>query len=341
MMTSSSDDFKASLEAYLADETGTDVRITAMTPLAGGASRDSWAFTAEIDGDVQHLVLRKDFPTTMNEQALTRQQEFQLMNAAYESGVKVARMRFQSDDPAILGLPFFIMDFVQGVSIGRKVIKSPELAVARDRLAPQMAEQLALIHRMDPAAHGIDFLDGPADGVSPAQYVLDHTYAVLDELGVNSPPFEFALRWCADHQPTTHAVTFVHGDFRLGNLLVDAHGLAAVIDWEFGHIGDPLEEIGYLCMRDWRFGNDHLHAAGVAHRETFITAYEQHSGTSVDRAAVDWWEIIGNIRWGVICLAQAERHLSGKDPSVELASLGRRSAEMQLEVLHLIEKVGI
>jgi aminoglycoside phosphotransferase (APT) family kinase protein len=135
-------------------------------------------------------------------------------------------------------------------------------------------------------------------------------------------------------------VTVLHGDFRVGNLLVDTAGLAAVIDWEFGHIGDPIEEIGYLCMRDWRFGNDHLHAGGLCDRERFITAYEYASGTTVDRGAADWWEIIGNIRWGVICLSQAERHLSGRDPSVELASLGRRSAEMQLEALLLIEKTG-
>lgn len=340
-MTQNIDDFKSSLETFIADETGTSVEIADMKPLAGGASRDSWAFTAVIDGEPQHLVLRKDFPTTMNERALSREQEYRMMHAAYESGVKVARMRFQSDDPAVLGLPFFIMDFVEGISIGRKVIKEPSLEHARDVLPEQMAQQLARIHQIDVAKHNIDFLERPGEGQTPAQNVLEHMYIVLDDLGVASPPFEFALRWAVRNEPPVHAVTFVHGDFRIGNLLVDENGLAAVIDWEFAHIGDPLEEIGYLCMRDWRFGNDHLHAAGLCDRERFLQAYEKHSGTTVDRAAADWWEIVGNIRWGIICMAQAERHLSGKDPSVELASLGRRSAEMQLEALRLIEKVGV
>lgn len=335
------DDFKQKLEQYLSNETGSMVQISDMKPLAGGASRDSWAFTAKIDGTPQRLVLRKDLPSTMNEDALTRAQEFRLMAAAYDSGVKVARMRFQSDDPQILGLPFFIMDFVEGVSIGRKVITLPELEKAREALPEQMAEQLARIHRLDLDAHGIDFLKAPVDGLTPAQDAVTVLYQVLDELGAHSPGYEFALCWAEQHAPAPPEITFIHGDFRIGNLLVDKKGLTAVIDWEFAHIGDPFEEIGYLCMRDWRFGNDHLHAAGLCHRERFIRAYEAASGRTVDRAAVDWWEILGNIRWGIICLVQAERHLSGKDPSVELASLGRRSAEMQLEALRLIEKVGI
>jgi aminoglycoside phosphotransferase (APT) family kinase protein len=328
------------LENFLQEQTGHSVEITRMTPLAGGASRDSWAIEAKIGDTVEKLVLRRDFPTTMNENALTRAQEYRLMQVASECGVKVARMRWQCDDGAVLGLPFFIMDFVEGVSIGRKVITAPELAKARELLPEQMAEQLARIHTIDVDAHHLDFLQRPRDN-NPSFEAVASTYMMLDRLGVHVPALEFALRWCERHRPPPQRITFLHGDFRVGNLLVDTNGLAAVIDWEFAHIGDPLEEIGYLCMRDWRFGNDHLHAAGISDRERFIQAYEEFSGFKVDRSAADWWEIIGNIRWAVICLSQAERHLSGRDPSVELASLGRRSAEMQLEALILIEKTGL
>lgn len=333
------DDFQVRLETFIADQMDATVHITDLTPLAGGASRDSWAITAQIDGETRKYVMRRDQPTTMNENALTREQEFRLMDAAHHAGVKVARVRWYCGDPDVLELPFFLMDFVPGISIGRKVIKAPELEHARSVLPEQMAEQLALVHTIDPAP--LDFLPRLIEGMTPAQQAIHEMVEVLDTLNIHSPPFEFALRWAAQHAPRDEDVTFVHGDFRIGNLLVDHNGLAAVIDWEFGHIGDPLEEIGYMCMRDWRFGNDHLHMGGLSKRERFITAYEGHSGRTVDRSAVDWWEIMGNIRWGVICMAQADRHLSGRDPSVELASLGRRSAEMQLEALRLIEKVGI
>jgi len=330
------EEFKARVEAYLSQQTAQTVIITHAMPLAGGASRDSWAVTAQIGGQTERLVIRKDYPTQINENALTRAREFRLMQRAYESGVKVARVRWLCDDPDVLGLPFFIMDFVEGVSIGRKVITLPELENARRVLPEQMAEQLARIHRMN--VSDLTFLRAPVDN-DPARTVIDETYGVLDTLGVRSPALEFALRWASERAPSAPRITFVHGDFRIGNLLVTPQGLSAVIDWEFGHIGDPIEEIGYLCMRDWRFGNGRLRAGGLSDRERFILAYEQASGHTVDRSAADWWELVGNIRWGVICLAQAERHLSGKDLNVELASLGRRSAEMQFEALRIIEAI--
>ena len=339
-MALSQEDLKNNLESFMRTQSGSDdLSIVHMQPLAGGASRDSWAVVAQVGGETQKYVLRRDNPTTMNENALTREQEYLLMDAAYRAGVKVAQVRWYSNDPDVLELPFFLMDFVEGISIGRKVIKELSLEHARSVLPEQMAEQLATIHTID--ASGFEFVPRPVEGRSPAQQAIAEMVEVLDTLQINSPPFEFALHWADRHVPQNTETCFVHGDFRIGNLLVDENGLAAVIDWEFAHFGDPLEEIGYMCMRDWRFGNDHLHMAGLSPRERFITAYEGFSGRSVDRSAADWWEIMGNIRWGVICMAQAARHLSGSDPSVELASLGRRSAEMQLEALRLIEKVGI
>ncbi len=335
------DDLRAKLETFLTEQTRAKVRIQAMHALAGGASRESWAITLTIADQPHKLVMRKDLPTTMNEDALSRRQEFTLMQAAYDAGVNVAPVRYLCEDNSVLGLPFFLMDFVEGVSIGRKVITAPELAGARDNLPEQMAKQLARIHSIPLNNPALDFLQRPLAGQTAAQTTLTQTYMILDALGAHVPAFEYALRWAESNMPVDAEQTFIHGDFRIGNLLVDTSGLAAVIDWEFAHVGHPAEEIGYLCMRDWRFGNDHLHAAGLCERERFIRAYEEFSGRAIDRAAADWWEIIGNIRWGIICLAQAQRHLSGAEQSVELASLGRRSAEMQMEALNLIQKIGI
>lgn len=339
-MTPEQQTMLASLQQFLSEQAGTPTTITDARPLAGGASRDSWHLTVRT-GDHQHeYVLRRDLPTQMFEEALSREQEFRLMDAAYRSGVRVAQVRYLCTDPAVLGGAFFLMDYVPGISIGRKVITAPELAHARSQLPQQMAEELAKIHRIDSAAHKLDFLARPAEGKSAAETSLEQTYHILDTLGVHNPVWEWTLRWAQNHIPEPNPQTFVHGDFRVGNLLVDPQGLTAVIDWEFAHIGDPDEELGYLCMRDWRFGNGTRRAAGLTDRETFLQAYEQASGRTVSRQSVDWWELLGNIRWGVICMSQANRHLSGEETSVELASLGRRSAEMQLESLRLIESFG-
>lgn len=328
------------LSDYLSAVSGQTARVMNAVPLSGGASRETWLLDVQLGDRPQKFVLRRDLPSQMWAGALSRDQEFRVMRAAYDSGVTCARVRWSCADKSVLGSDFFIMDYVPGESIGRRIITSPDLAQARQHLPEQIAQELAKIHAIAIEQHGLDFLPRPPQGLSPAQAVINSTYALLDEMGTHNPAFEVALRWTQAHIPPTHDLTFIHGDCRIGNLLVGPQGLTAVIDWEFAHIGDPLEELGYPCMRDWRFGNGHLHFAGLCDRERFLTAYERYSGRAVDRSAVTWWEIMGNIRWGVICLSQAQRHLSGAENSVELASLGRRSVEMQLEALRLIEQEG-
>lgn len=327
------------LADFLAHASESPVTVEKAAPLAGGASREMWLIEATVDGTRGKFVLRRDPPTQMFEGSLTREREFYLMAAAYERGVRVARPRWLCIDESVLGSPFFVMDYVEGVSIGRKVVAAPELASVRAALPEQMAEQLAVIHALPP--DDFPFLPRPAAGLTPAQDAIRQTRSILDKLGIHNPAFEFALRWAEAHAPTPDKLTVVHGDFRIGNLIINTGGLAAVADWEFAHLGDPDEELGYLCMRDWRFGVGHLRMGGIAEREPFLQAYERHSGREVNRTAVDFWEFLGNVRWGVICLSQANRHLSGREPSVELASLGRRSAEMQLEMLRMIEAMGL
>ncbi|MGB7338525.1 MAG: phosphotransferase family protein [Phototrophicaceae bacterium] len=335
-------DFIISLQNYLTQQIGKSVSITDAKPLAGGASRDTWFFSIQVDDTPQQLVLRRDTPSQMFADALTRTQEFHLMDAAYQAGVQVAPVRWLCEDDSVLDFPFFIMDYVAGKSVGKVIMHKPEFAAARALLPQQMAQQLAKIHEIDSSHQSLQFLKHPAKGKTPAQVAIEEMIQVLDTIGISNPVWEWTLRWAYNHQPVPNDLTFIHGDFRIGNLLVDPQeGLTAVIDWEFGHVGNPDEELGYLCMRDWRFGHGTKRAAGLTDRETFLNHYEAASGRTVSRASVDWWEVMGNIRWGIICLAQANRHLSGEEPSVELASLGRRSAEMQYEALRLIESFGM
>jgi aminoglycoside phosphotransferase (APT) family kinase protein len=330
------------LELFLSAETNCTARVEKAWPLAGGASRETWALDVLIEGGTvggrYPLVLRLDTASTMHADALSRAEEFRLLQVAYEGGVWCPRPRWLCADTFVLGAPFFLMDRVEGEAIGTKVVRRPELAAARAVLPVQMAEQLALIHTLP--WQGLDFLPRPAEGVSPAQQVINGLRRVLEEVQANSPGLTAALRWLERNQPAAGPLTLLHSDFRIGNLIVNQQGLAAVIDWEFAHLGDPLEDVAWPLVRDWRFGNDGLRLGGIGEAEPYLAAYEAASGRPVDRQAVTYWEIMGNVKWAVTCLAQAERHLSGRDVSVELASLGRRSAEMELEALRLIAQVG-
>jgi aminoglycoside phosphotransferase (APT) family kinase protein len=331
MIATTIDDLKQRLSAFVAQQTGSAATITHLQAIAGGASRETWAVDVTLDGGAEpathRLIVRQDMGSSMHPDALSRAQEFHLLRVASEQGVRVPQVRWLCEDPQVLGQPFFVMERIDGESIGARVVRKPELATARAVLPEQMAAQLALIHRIDPALPAVRDLPQPDEGATAVQHALAslrRQVAALD------------LHWLEQHAPEPSARTLVHGDFRIGNVLVGVEGLRGVIDWEFAHLGDPHEDLAWPCVRDWRFGNDALRVGGIGELEPFLTVYATASGRNVDRAAVRWWEIMGNLRWAVTCLMQAQRHLSGSDPSVEFASLGRRAAEMELEYLLLI-----
>jgi aminoglycoside phosphotransferase (APT) family kinase protein len=337
-------DFCARLETFLAEMVRAPVRIIAARQLTGGASRESWALDIAVDGGPdtgKHaLVLRRDLGGLIHEEALSREHEFRLLQVVYAAGVQAPRPRWLCTDSAVLGTQFFLMDRVEGESVGRRIVREPGLAEARRLLPAQMGEQLARIHHVDPAASDLTFLPSSEPGRSPAQTALDRATRQLWALGEPHPALELAARWLYKYAPACATPVLVHGDFRIGNLLVGPDGLRGVIDWEFAHVGDPAEDLAWPCVRSWRFGHDEQRLGGIGGFEEFYQAYLAAGGRAVDRQAMAYWEILGNLRWAVGCIAQANRHLSGQAPSIELASLGRRAAEMELELLDLIAKAG-
>jgi aminoglycoside phosphotransferase (APT) family kinase protein len=158
-------------------------------------------------------------------------------------------------------------------------------------------------------------------------------------MGDTTATFEWAFRWLAAHRPAPSPSRLVHGDYRMGNLIVAGSELAAVLDWELVHIGEVYEDLAWFCIRAWRFGAPADRAAGgLGNVEDFLCAYEEAGGATVDRVAFHWWLVLATLRWGVICRYQAERHLSGQTRSVELAAIGRRVCETEWDLLTLLAK---
>jgi len=197
----------------------------------------------------------------------------------------------------------------------------------------QCAAALAAIHRADP---------GRADLACEDQ--LSAWRTELDSMGDTTATFEWAFRWLDANRPAPATPTLVHGDFRMGNLIVNLEAgarLAAVLDWELVHAGDPREDLAWFCIRAWRFGApEHLGAGGLGGVEGFLSAYEAAARAPIDRETFRWWLTLATLRWGVICRFQAERHLSGHTPSVELAAIGRRVSETEWDVLDLLQGGG-
>lgn len=333
-------DIQDRLADFIAAQLGiAAVAITDLHRLAGGASREIWSLElAYRDGDEtisRRLVLRRD-PHAAGA-GTAGGQEFRLLRAAYASGVPVPRVYWYSDDPEVLGTPFFLMDRIDGETIPRKLLRDPALAAARAGMAAQFGRILAAIHGIDRVAHGLDFLTAPSDGQSPAQSELDRFEQIYRGITLDPhPAFELAFRWLRSHMPGGAECVVVHGDYRMGNVICGPEGIRAVLDWELAHVGDPMEDLGWLCVRSWRFGNDDRPVGGVGARDELFDAYAGSSGRAVDPERVRYWEILGNLKWGIITIIQARTYLDGHHRSVEHASIGRRTAETEMELLELI-----
>jgi aminoglycoside phosphotransferase (APT) family kinase protein len=288
-----------------------------------------------VEGDDGRWVLRRDPEGSVSLVPIS--DEFVLITRAAEAGVPVPEPLALEPAGGRLGTSGMLMSFVSGTSVAPRILRKPEFERARSALTAQLGEALARIHSIDTATLG-DALAIPDGDATLAQ--ISEWERQLDEIGEPLPAVELGLRWLRANAPKPVEPRLVHGDFRLGNFIVDEHGLAAVIDWELAHLGDPAEDIGWLCIRSWRFGNDDLPVAGVGDLDEFAAAYEAAGGPPVERDRVRYWEAFGNVKWAAICARQAHDHLTGVRRSHELASLGRRICEPEWDLLRLIQEVG-
>ncbi len=262
--------------------------------------------------------------------------EFRLLQAVHGCGAPVPKPWWSCSDRELIGGPFYLMDRIEGETIPRRIYRSDELAQARELLPEQLGTALARIHRTETAGE-LAWLPGPAEGrSSPGEQVESIRRGLAASPGP-APVLELALRWLWQNLPEERGRTLVHGDFRIGNVVVGADGLRAVLDWELAHVGDPHEDLAWMCTRTWRFGNVDLPVGGVGPREPFYSAYEKESGRTLDRDALRYWEVLGSAKVAVVWIFQVQSYLSGANPSVEQAAIGRRKAETELDLLDLLE----
>jgi aminoglycoside phosphotransferase (APT) family kinase protein len=317
------DELAPKLAAVLEPALGAGTAIEELRPLTGGASRTTWAFDAIAGGQRRSLILRTGPPDEVH---AGMELEASAQRAAAAAGAPVPHIVVADDSVVALGNPFLICNAIGGETIVRRIHRQLDDA-GRARLLRQCAEALAAIHRADTNLPGVSHDDQMAEWRDQ-----------LDTMGDTTATFEWAFRWLADNRPAPSPPRLVHGDFRMGNVIVDESGLAAVLDWELVHVGEVYEDLAWFCIRAWRFGAPlDLAAGGLGSVEDFLDGYENAGGAAVDRAAFHWWLVQATLRWGVICRYQAERHLSGQTRSVELATIGRRVCETEWDLLNLLD----
>lgn len=325
------------VEAKLSEEVenffGDGARIENLTRLTGGASQETWSFDVVTADNGRHsLILRRDTPAATH--GIPRLTEYELLRAAGAAGVPVPRPLFFISKESGLG-PAYVMDRIEGETIPRKILRDEPYKKVLPDLAAQCGEALAHIHEVP--LENVKGLVVPRAGENPAKLQLTAQRMVYESLGEVHPAFELGFRWLEERLPKPGRITLVHGDFRNGNLIINEKGVQAVLDWELAHVGDPMEDLGWLCVKSWRFGVSQNPVGGFGARSDLFEAYEEASGLKVDKRAVHFWEVFGNLKWGIICMLQASYHLSGKRRSVELAALGRRVCEMEWDLLEMLD----
>jgi aminoglycoside phosphotransferase (APT) family kinase protein len=294
-------------------------------PTLGGANR-TVVFDLVTGAARRRLVSRQESYAAEHTPFLSSMDQFRLTRVVFESGIAAPEPIFAYDVDDAMGNGY-VAAFVGGETMPKKILQSPRLARARERLVAEVASSLARLHGIDVSK--ASFLEARDDSVDPirAQRVR------LDSYDEPHPAIDLALRWLERNRPSAGARRIVHGDLRVGNLIVAEDGLAAILDWECAHVGDPAEDLGWFCVRSWRFGKNDKPAGGIGTRRELLDAYEASGGRKVDVEEVRYWEIFGLARWAILNVMQAHGHVFGGRRSPAFAACGRNASMIEYDLL--------
>jgi len=225
------------------------------------------------------------------------------------------------------------MEWLDGETLGPRIVRGDEFAAIRPQLARQCGEILARIHAIDLEATGLGRVLARKDN-EPFVHEMWRQYQAYE---TPQPMIDYTARWLLENLPPPSPPRLVHNDFRNGNLMISPeHGVVGVLDWEVAHVGDPIRDLGWICTNSWRFGVTELVVGGFGKLEDLLDGYASVSGRRVDPEHVRWWIVFGSFWWAVGTLTMAQVYRSGPDRSVERAAIGRRTSECQVDCVNLL-----
>ena len=329
-MSTVDESFSQALQAMTARIVPGASGIANLRRLSAGATLQTWSFDAVADGTMLHpLILRRSPGGLRSTESLSLEVEADLIRALAGSGAPVATVVHTLVPQDGLG-DGFLMTRIEGETIPRKILRDEEFAAIRPHLATQFGAILGAVSKVDTARL-------PPLPFKPADVIMTRLSNRYETLGVARPVFEVAFRWLRQNVPADLAqYRLVHGDFRNGNMIFGSDGVRAVLDWEVAHIGDPAEDLAWICAPPWRFGELDRPVGGLGSRQQLFEAFEAATGESIDPARVHYWEVMGSLRWGVSCASMLDWFASGRDQTVERAMIARRVSENELDLMRIL-----
>ena len=301
-------------------------KIKQLVPLTGGASAD---INRIILANEDELIVRRTLSQEKSVMAIPKILEAKIQKVVKKNGAPVPEVIFEFSEGEEIG-EGYVMEAIPGETIPRKILRDVKFATAREKLPFEIGKSLAKIHqtKLDDlkALDQVTFSDS-----------LEKLFQVYLSFNQPQPVFDLAFKWLEAQKLTEYGDVLVHGDFRFGNFIISEENLESIIDWELAHIGNPMEDLGWLCVRSWRFGNVEKRVGGLGDIKDLIAGYESNSDLKIDESQLDVWQLYGSLRWGVICMMQTFAHLSGMVNSVEKAAIGRRVSETEFDLMNMIK----
>ncbi|WP_293680596.1 phosphotransferase family protein [uncultured Phenylobacterium sp.] len=326
-------DVRAGLERLAERLGGAGARLTEAQRLSGGASMETWAFGFEgKDGPESLILRRRSVPfDPENGRAISLQTEAALIQATGAKGARVPHVRHVCEEADGLG-EAYVMVRVAGETLGRKITSDPRFDAVRPDLARQCGEVLVPIHATPPPP-GLNLK------VTDGQIEIERYEEIYRATGAERPILELAFQYLRKHVPPPVEPTLLHGDFRNGNIMFDPQiGVASVLDWELAHVGDPAEDMGWICTNSWRFGRPDRPVGGFGDYADLLAGYAAAGGRPIEVSRVRFWQMLGSLRWGVMCLGMYLSWRDGVTKSVERPMIGRRVSETEADLVVLLEE---
>ncbi len=319
------------LEAAVRRRFGPQARISNVTPTTVGGSNRTLLFDLHEQAAARRLVLRQETISAEYTPFLPASRQYPVLRVAFEHGLPVPEPVFMLEPADGMG-DGYVVGAIRGESLPKTLLTAASFASARARFLEQAGACLARLHAIDIREPALDGLRDVRESGDPLA-AWTHYYDLWEE---PHPVIEYALRWLDINRPQSAGKVLVHGDFRLGNMLVATEGLRALLDWECAHFGDALEDLGWFCTRSWRLHRTDRPAGGLGQRAALYHAYERAGGAPVDPQAARWWEIFGLMRWALYNLMQIFGHQSGRRRSPAFAACGRNTSLIEYDLLMTI-----
>ena len=307
-------------------ENSLNKKIKNLVPLTGGASADINRIIFE---DNKEFIVRRSVVKDKAVMAIPKNMEAKIQKIVKEYGAPVPEIIMEFSEGAEIG-EGYVMQSVGGETIPRKILRDDSYKNIRNKLPYEIGKSLAQIHKTK--LEKLQDLEKITFSES-----LEKLFIIYESFDQPQPVFDLAFKWLENQKILDYEEVLVHGDYRFGNFIISEKKLESIIDWELAHIGNPMEDLGWLCVRSWRFGNVNKRAAGLGDVDELIAGYEANSKFKIDKSQLDMWQLYGSLKWGIICMVQTFAHLSGVVKSLEKAAIGRRVSETEFDLMNMIK----